>query len=159
MPCEDQGWYVVHHVSSATCLARGDATTVAQSPAFEVDLAPCDDSEDQAWSVLPSAGAYELRNVATDHNLDIRLAATADGTTAVLYVPHQLYNQRFFVREGPAPGFAPLVGGERWLAPRHAELQCLTFVPTAAPGSRLQLWPCDGARDDQKWELTELTCP
>jgi hypothetical protein len=101
-----------------------------------------------------------MRNLDSGDNLDIRLAATADGTTAVLYEPHHLYNQRFFVRSGPGAGTeATPTGGERWIAPRHADTKCLTALPEASSGQQVQIWPCDGLRVDQRWTFERWVCP
>lgn len=159
-PCTSEGEHYRLRQGETLCLRRGAPTTIAQDPAFFVELAPCDQSAEALWSVLPAGPAFEVRNQDSGDNLDIRLAATGDGTTAVLYEPHQLYNQRFFLRSGPAAGTeASPEGGERWIAPRHADTKCLTAFPEASTGQQVQLWPCEGVRADQHWVFERLACP
>lgn len=159
-PCAGGGADHYQLRSGELCLGQGDPTTIAGEPAYRVGLAPCDDSAVHVWSVRGSGPAYEFRQIAVAHNLDVRLAATGDGTTLVLYEPHQLYNQRFFVRSGPAPGTdAELSGGARWLAPQHVDSKCITVFPDLPPGSQVQIWPCDESWEEQKLELVPVVCP
>jgi hypothetical protein len=127
---------------SGQCLAQGASTTVANEPAFEVILAECAASLPQRWRLIDAGlGSFELRNLASDDNLDIQFAATTDGTPAVLFEPHQLYNQRFL--------FGPRADGSVSLSPRHATLMCLQQV-----GGRVQIWSCDGAEPAQGFLLS-----
>lgn len=160
-PCVDEGenLFLVQEAVGNRCLRSGPETTVAGELAHTVVAAPCDGSAREVWSLRASSGAYEFRNLAQAANLDIRLAATGDGTSAVLYVPHQLYNQRFFVRGGASLGTELPPGDSRLLAPRHVDSKCLTYVPGATSGEQVQIWPCDELRGDQRWNLTPLVCP
>ena len=160
-PCVDEGEnvYLIREAVGERCLRSGPETSVAGELAHTVVAATCNGSAREAWELRASAGAYEIRNLAVAANLDIRLAATGDGTPAVLYVPHQLYNQRFFVRSGATLGTEAPPGESRLLAPRHVDTKCLTYVPGASGGDQVQVWPCDELRADQRWNLTPLVCP
>lgn len=160
-PCvqEEENLFLVREAVGDQCLRSGPETTVAGELAHTVVAAPCDGGAREVWELIASAGAYEFRNVAVAANLDILLAATGDGTSAVLYDPHQLYNQRFFIRSGASSGTEAPPGEERLLAPRHVDTKCLTYVPGASSGQQVQLWPCDELRADQRWTLTPLVCP
>lgn len=157
--------YLVRQSQSELCLQKGATTTVGGAPAFQVQLAPCTSGIEQLWALLPQADAdvYEFRHVETGYNLDIRFASSADGTVAILFEPHQLYelyNQRFFVRSGPAAGTEDeLVGGPRWLAPRHVDSKCLTHLSGAAEGTEMQIWPCAAEATNQRWEIEPAGCP
>lgn len=157
--------YRVRQSESDLCLQKGPTTRVGGALAFQVELAPCTSAIEQLWALLPQtdAEAYEFRHVETGYNLDIRFASSADGTIAILFEPHQLYelyNQRFFVRSGPAAGSEDeLVGGPRWLAPRHVDYKCLTYLPGAAEGTVVQIWPCAADATAQRWEIEAAGCP
>lgn len=161
----DENHYLVRQNQSDLCLQKGAPTTVGGAPAFRTQIARCVSSLEQLWTLLPQADAdaYEFRHVETGNNLDIRFAASADGTIAILFEPHQvyeLYNQRFFVRSGPAAGTeGELVGGPRWLAPRHVDSKCLTHLPDAVEDTEVQIWPCAADDPDQLWEIVPVGCP
>lgn len=136
--------YRIRHRGAQSCLAAGLPTTVGGEPAFEVRLNACKNEAGEHWELSSTdTGVFEVRHLITDYNLDVRFAATADGTPMVLFEPHRLYNQRF--------RFAPVSGGVFRIVPHHAEEKCLTLQ-----GARVELWPCT-ATDAQQWEL--LLCP
>ncbi len=136
------GVVTIETSESGQCLAQGPSTMVANEPAFEVILAECNASLPQRWRLIDAGlGSFELRNLASDDNLDIQFAATTDGTPAVLFEPHQLYNQRFL--------FGPRADGSVSLSPRHATLKCLQQV-----GGGVQIWSCDGGEPAQGFVLS-----
>ncbi len=132
--------------SSELCLGRAGPITIAGDPAFDVALAVCSDDL-QSWRLIAADFAlFNARHVSTEYNLDIKFAATSDGTPAVLYPPHQLYNQRF--------AFDPRDDGALSIAPRNVPAKCLTQV-----GLEAQIFPCEPADPAQAWELLTVPCP
>lgn len=126
------------------CLSQGDSIILGSGMGHDVDLVPCDESVEQRWTIeAESGGVWEIRNEASNMNLDVKFADTVDGTEFVLYTPHELYNQRFFPLPSPDGTFA--------LAPRHVMGKCAEVVD----GS-LQLLPCDAANPLQRFE--EVAC-
>jgi hypothetical protein len=135
----------IRQQSSGRCLAQGAATTIGDNPAFEITLADCAAQAAQRFALMDAGpGIFEMRNVATNLNVDIQFAETADGTPAVLYAPHQLYNQRF--------RFISLSVGNA-IAPRHVMGKCLS-----ERGTRVEIWPCTPGDATQRWEILVPLC-
>ncbi len=129
---------------SDLCITRGDATTFLESPGYEVVLAPCAEDETQWWTVAGlSDGSWELRNEATDMNLDMNYAATSDGTPAVLFDAHGNHNQRFYI----LPGAAETI----FFAPSHVRGKCLE-----ARDNDVEMWPCDPENSAQNFK--QIAC-
>ncbi len=160
----NQKYYVMRLLANDSCLQRGAPTPVGDAEGHLIELAPCTNGLEQLWTLLPQedANAYEFRHAETGDNLDIRYASAADGTIAILFEPHpvyELYNQRFFIREEPAAGTeGELVGGPRWVAPRHVDFKCLTYVP-GIEGAEVQIWTCGADQVNQRWEIEPVGCP
>ncbi len=136
----------IRNVLSGHCLGQGAPAVQVQDPAFEMVLGSCADEDKQIFEVIAKdSSSYELRNLATDYDVDVRWASTDDGTTLVLHAPTGNFNQLFF--------FLPLgTTGQVQLAPRHA----LGDKCFALRSGRLELWPCDPNAADQAFEL--LAC-
>lgn len=111
------------------CLAAGAPTLIAGSPGYELALVSCADAVEQGWTVRSQEMGLEIRSESVGYNLDVRFAASSDGTPIVLYSPHRLYNQLFMIQAAFSGVFR--------LAPLHAPTQCLS-----QRGDRLELWPC-----------------
>lgn len=124
--------------ASGQCVGAGAATTLGNDPAYLMEVGTCDGSGAQLWTLmLDETGLLEVRNEMTNFNLDVRFASSEDGTPAILYRAHQLYNQRFLQR--------PTASGESYrLEARHAADKCLSYRV-----GRIELWPCDPTADDQ----------
>lgn len=130
--------------STNLCLSRGDATTFLESPGYEVTLAPCAEDELQWWAVEGlSGGSWELRNEATNLNLDMNYAAQVDGTPAVLFDPHRNFNQRFYILPGESESL--------FFAPAHVRGKCLE-----ARGDSVEMWPCDSDNPNQNFR--QISC-
>ncbi len=121
------------------CVAQGIYSPLLGDPAYATALLPCEKSLAQLWKIsVMDDGALEFRNQAVDLNLDVRFAASDDGTPTVLFTPHQLYNQRFTVLEGQDGTFK--------LSPLHAPTKCIT-----RQDDTLLLLPCEGESSDQSF--------
>lgn len=126
------------------CVAQGPATTFLEQPGYEIALGPCTEDASQYWTVRGlSNGSWELRNEGTAMNLDINYSNTADGTPVVLFTPHRLENQRFFILPGSGEAFL--------LAPDNAPWQCVE-----ARDDSLEIWPCDAQNPAQNFK--QISC-
>lgn len=132
------GFGLVHLMfdGSGKCVAPGDATTILEIPAYEVAMVDCEDEPGQDWTIyVDSLLSWEFRSELLGMNLDMQLAGVVDGTPAVLFDPHQGYNQRFV---------AALAGDAVRLSPRNAPAMCLTQVSDG-----IVLKPCSPDNPDQ----------
>lgn len=130
--------------SSNLCVTQGAATTFRESPGYETTLSPCIEHVSQYWTVRGlSDGSWELRNEGSAMNLDINYSYTADGTPVVLFTPHRLENQRFYILPGASDSFL--------LAPDNAPWQCVEAVDNS-----LSIWPCDAQDLAQNFE--QISC-
>ncbi len=126
------------------CLSQGAATTFLESPGYEVIMTSCAEDEAQWWSVEGlSGGSWELRNEATNLNLDINYSAQTDGTPAVLFDPHRNFNQRFYIVPGPNESIL--------FAPANTTGKCLEVR-----GDGVEMWPCDSQNPNQTFR--QISC-
>jgi hypothetical protein len=106
----------------------------------------CEPIDGQRWQLIASElGSFQFRNVATAFNLDIQFSSSDSGTLAVLFSPHELYNQRFVLRER--------IGSAFEVSPLHARLQCLTLRD-----SLVAIWPCNIDDAGQAWSPLAESC-
>ncbi len=127
-------------VPSGFCIAQGGPILLASQPGFEAVLQECDALRWQHWTMLAGEQGYlEIQNENARMNLDVKYAATDDGTPAVLFAPHLLYNQLFSLR--------PVTTDTFQLAPRHVPGKCLE-----ARGTELEIWPCDNTKLEQTFQ-------
>jgi hypothetical protein len=125
--------------ASGLCVSQGAPTIIGDSPAFEIELATCEVETAQFWSLVASSGGlWQIHNEAAAMNLDVRFADTTDGTPLVLFDPHGLYNQRFYV--------IPASGDSFQLAPRHTTGKCLEVRD-----GDLEIWPCSSSEPNQRF--------
>lgn len=117
-----------------------------KDPSYATALETCAADIDQVWafSTLPGGG-LEVRHEATDMNLDVRFAATDDGTPIGLFAPHQFQNQSFAVIASASGD------GTFKLAPLNALTKCLT-----EQDGTLVLLPCAAGLNEQSFR--RLTC-
>lgn len=130
--------------SSGLCVSVGGYAPLLGEEAFAVVLRECVGAVSQRWTLEEMEyGSLVFSSENVQLNLDVRFAASEDGTPAVLYTPHRLYNQRF----------VPLSeeGGSFKLSPLHTPDKCMS---ERAAG--LELWPCDPAATDQTFDI--ITC-
>lgn len=126
------------------CVTQGSATVFIDSPGYEVSLSTCVEDAAQYWTVRGlNDGSWELRNEGSSMNLDINYSYTADGTPVVLFTPHRLENQRFYILPGATDSFL--------LAPHNAPWQCVE-----ARGDALEIWPCDAENPAQNFQ--QVSC-
>jgi hypothetical protein len=132
--------------SAGLCVQQGILSPLAGETAFSVVVGPCDwEARTTLWTTrIDQDGVYEIRSESTNFNLDVRYAASSDGTPLVLYSPHQLYNQRYSVVTAPEETVK--------MVPLHAPLQCVTQV-----NSGLQIWPCAASTVEQRFRI--VSCP
>lgn len=124
---------------SGLCVSQGAPTVIGDSPAYEIELLACAVQTAQFWSLVgTSGGLWQIYNEAAAMNLDVRFADTSDGTPLVLFDPHGLYNQRFYV--------IPASGDSFQLAPRHTTGKCLEVRD-----GELEIWPCSSSEPNQRF--------
>lgn len=127
--------------ASGLCVTAGSYAPLLGEAAFAVVLLPCAGELGQRWTIEQMEyGAIVFANEAVILNLDVRFAASDDGTPAVLYTQHRLYNQRFVQLSQEAGTFK--------LSPLHTPDKCMS-----ERGAGLELWPCDDAVADQTFEI------
>jgi len=127
--------------ASGLCVTTGDYAPLLGEDAFAVVLRACKGEVGQRWTLEEMEyGAIVFTSEAVLLNLDVRFAASDDGTPAVLYTPHRLYNQRFVELSAEAGTFK--------LQPLHTPTKCLSERT-----SGLELWPCDPDGTDQVFEI------
>lgn len=125
-------------------MSQGAATVFFDSPGYETSLSTCVEEPAQYWTVRGlSDGSWELRNEGAAMNLDVNYDNTADGTPIVLFTPHRLDNQRFFILPGSSDSFL--------LAPYNAPEKCVE-----ARDGTLEIWPCDAENPAQNFK--QLPC-
>lgn len=122
---------------SGLCVVPGEAITIVGTPAHEVTVQSCEDLPEQYWTVLMDfqQQTWEFRNESLGMNLDIQFGADTTGAPALLYDPHQLYNQRFF---------ANIQDEGMRIRPSNSLDKCLTQVDTA-----MLLNPCNSEEPNQ----------
>lgn len=126
------------------CVNQGPATVFIDSPGYETTLGPCVENASQYWTVKGlSDGSWELRNEGSAMNLDVNYSYSADGTPVVLFTPHRLDNQRFYILPGATDSFL--------LAPDNAPWQCVE-----ARDDTLEIWPCDAENPSQNFK--QISC-
>lgn len=134
----------VRNVASDLCISQGPATLFLESPGYETTLRDCAEDIAQYFTVRGlSDGSWELRNEGSAMNLDINYSNTTDGTPVVLFTPHRLDNQRFYIVPGSSESFL--------LAPDNAPSKCVE-----ARDGALGIWPCDAANPAQNFQ--QLGC-
>jgi len=127
--------------SSGRCVSLGEYAPLLGEVAFAVVIDECTGALGQRWTMeAMEYGAIVFSSEGVVLNLDVRFAASDDGTPVVLYTPHRLYNQRFVQITAEDGTFT--------LSPLHAQTKCLS-----ERGNGLELWPCDAAATDQTFEL------
>jgi hypothetical protein len=146
------GQFRLRAAATGQCLAVGSTTTVGGNPAWATAMADDCAIAGEIWDLIAdgtgiTAGSYEVKSSTTDYALDIRMAATADGTPAILYTSTTNANQRFFFRKRRAGVFE--------LAPGHvsAWASCLSSAPPVPAIAR-----CSSSATDQEWQLVPTDC-
>lgn len=126
---------------SGLCVTAGSYAPLLGEVSYAVVMQECAGQLGQRWTIEEMEyGALVFANEAVRLNLDVRFAASDDGTPAVLFTQHKLYNQRFVQLAGQAGTFK--------LSPLHTPDKCLS-----ERGVGLELWPCDPAVTDQLFEV------
>jgi len=133
--------------ASQRCLAVGEMSPVFGNPAYLSTMVDDCVNDAEVWQpILQTSGNFELRSQTTNYNLDMEMAALADGTRAILYAPQPyLLNQRFFLIPRASRIFN--------IEPAHVQMKCITErSPTPV------MEPCDATAADQSWEILPATC-
>lgn len=132
---------VLLRTAGGLCVSAGSYAPLLGEVSFAVVLQECTGRLAQRWTIEEMEyGAKVFVNEAVVLNLDVQFAASDDGTPAVLYTRHRLYNQRFVeLSQGD---------GTFKLSPLHTPDKCMS---ERAAG--LQLWPCDEASTTQTFEV------
>jgi len=126
---------------SGLCVTAGSYAPLLGEVSYAVVMQECAGQLGQRWTLEEMEyGALVFANEAVRLNLDVRFAASDDGTPAVLFTPHRLYNQRFVQLSGE--------GGTFKLSPLHTPEKCLS-----ERGVGLELWPCEPTLTDQTFEI------
>ena len=141
------GVYRLRARASQRCAGVGSPTTVFAEPAFDVELFADCGGMGRSWELVAASfpQQFQLRNRAVGYNLDVRSGATEDGTPLVLFEPHALSNQRFFLRARNDEYFE--------IAPASVVTRCLTEV-----GAEIQISACDSDEQTQDFELVPEVC-
>jgi len=127
--------------SSGRCVSAGDYAPLLGEVSFAVVMRECAGELGQLWTLEEMEyGALVFANELVTLNLDVRFAASDDGTPAVLFTQHRLYNQRFVQLSQEAGTFK--------LSPLHTPDKCMS-----ERGAGLELWPCETAVTDQTFEI------
>lgn len=127
--------------ASGSCVSAGGYAPLLGEVSFAVVMQDCAGNLGQRWTIEEMEyGAIVFANEAVVLNLDVQFAASDDGTPAVLFTQHRLYNQRFVQLSQP--------GGTFKLSPLHTPDKCMS-----ERGAGLELWPCDDAATDQTFEI------
>jgi hypothetical protein len=131
-------------VADGRCVSQGPATVFIDSPGYETMMDTCAEDAAQYFTVRGlSDGSWELRNEGSAMNLDVNYDNTADGTPIVLFTPHRLDNQRFYIVPGSSDSFL--------LAPDTAPSKCVE-----ARDGALSIWPCDAENPAQNFQ--QIAC-
>lgn len=132
---------VLLRAASGLCVSAGSYAPLLGEVSFAVVLQECTGRLGQRWTIEEMEyGAKVFVNEAVVLNLDVQFAASDDGTQAVLFTRHRLYNQRFVQLTESDGSFK--------LSPLHTPDKCMS-----ERGAGLQLWPCDDASTTQTFEV------
>lgn len=146
-PVISQNRYRFHLQADATCLSGGGPTTVNGFDAYDVETTSVCNSASATWQLTESTfNSFELRNQATDYNLDVELGDIDVGSPLVLFAPHGRENQKFSLSQ--------LQDGSVALNPyAHIEL-CVT-----ASSAGVVIETCVVGNSSQKWYIETDNCP
>ncbi|HWO14729.1 MAG TPA: hypothetical protein VNN80_34740, partial [Polyangiaceae bacterium] len=93
--------YAISSRPTGRCLRSGEVTNIEGAPAlttgYTIELVECAGTSDQKWLLLGTEGQLEIQHVDLELNLDLEGGDLYDGTEALLYEPHGLRNQQFWL--------------------------------------------------------------
>lgn len=93
--------YAISSKPTGYCLRSGEVTTIEPASAlttgYTVELVPCAGTSDQRWLLVGPATQMQIQHVDLGLNLDLEGAEYYDGTEALLYEPHGMRNQQFWL--------------------------------------------------------------
>jgi hypothetical protein len=141
------GRFVLRSVPSGLCLGIGDPTTVFGNPGFQTTLVAGCTLPGQVWdlSATGAEGVFTLKNVISGDNLDVRMAATQNGTAVIAYPATGLDNQEFEARALGSASFE--------LRPQHVSTSCVVAVGLSA-----QISTCALNDANQAWQIERADC-
>jgi Ricin-type beta-trefoil lectin domain-like len=141
------GRFVLKSALNGSCLGSGEPTTVFGNPAFDTRFDVDCSAPAQAWdlSAVGSAGVFTFKNVGSADNLDVKMAATQNGTLVIVYAPTGLANQQFEARSRSGSSYE--------LRPQHAPASC---VGANTPGAQISI--CSANDTSQVWQFERSDC-
>jgi hypothetical protein len=141
------GRFVLRSALSDSCLGSGEPTTVFGNPAFDTRFDADCSAPAQEWdlSATGSTGVFAFKNVGSAYNLDVRMAATQNGTPVIVYASTGLANQQFEAR--------PRGSSTYELRPQHAPTSC---VGASMPGAQISI--CSASDTSQAWQFERSDC-
>jgi len=146
--------YAIMSKALNRCLRSGEVTTIAGAPVgttgYTIELAPCSGTSDQKWRLLGPASQMQIQHVDLRLNLDLESGDLYDGTEALLYEPHGLRNQQFWLN--------PLADGSQEIRAAATGNSCLEAMIDGENAVELQGCPSVATRilPHQNWFFSEV---
>jgi len=93
--------YAIVSKPTGRCLRSGEVTNIEPASGlttgYTIELVPCRGTRDQEWLLLGPATQMQIQHVDLGLNLDLEGAEYFDGTEVLLYEPHGMRNQQFWL--------------------------------------------------------------
>lgn len=147
-PAPLAGFYKIRSVSSGKCVAVGGIVVYGGNLTGNLTAMVNDCSnQGEVFQLIPDGGfgSFNLRAGSNNHNIDIEMLETADGTRVILFAPNGLSNQRFTFQMRRDRVFA--------LVPGNATSSCVTEVQPQP-----EIFVCKSDQANQEWELVPVSC-